>query len=227
MTRQLRMAAAPVAAAGVAVLLTASTAYPAAQFPAQLLAVAVFLGAAAYVAWFLDPAYLLCAGLATMVFSGNWRYFGWPDGVAPDRLFVLAAIGLAVVRAPGARDRPPFRLTWPHLLLALASLWVVVSAAWAGTLGDSGAIFRMTDRLGFIPFLLLAATPLVIWNDRHRQALLVTLVVLGGYLAIVGILQGAGAEQLVFPASSPTRRSGRTPAAGAGRSWRRKPRASR
>jgi putative inorganic carbon (hco3(-)) transporter len=162
-------------------------------------AVALALAAAAYVLWQLPVIYVFCAGLVLSIFSGNWEAMGLPGfPFLPDRFLLIGALFMVALRAPGARNRPALRLTPAHWLLALTVLYVTVSAAAAGTLGDTEATFALVDRLGAIPFLMLLAAPLIVRTDRDRNILLTALVALGAYLGLVALFEAVGAN-LVFP----------------------------
>jgi O-antigen ligase len=165
----------------------------------EITAALAALGALVYVAWHVDPAYMLCGAVAASCFSGNWELLGFPSSVAPDRLLLVAALGALVVRTRAAEDRPPFRLRVSHLLLALVSLYVVTSAVWFGTIGDRDVLFRMIDRLGFIPFIAFAVAPLAFRTARHRRALIGTLAAVGAYLSLTALFETTGATALVWP----------------------------
>ena len=62
------------------------------------------LGSLAYIAWRVEPAWLLTAALLASAFNGNWGALGFPSGIAPDRLLLLAAIGAILVRSPGRTE---------------------------------------------------------------------------------------------------------------------------
>jgi putative inorganic carbon (hco3(-)) transporter len=157
------------------------------------------LAAVAYVAWHVEPAYIFCGAIAASCFSGDWSLLGFPNSVAPDRLLLLGAIAMVVVRSRGAHPRPRFRMRLSHLLLLLVSLYVVTSAVWAGTLSNREALFRMTDRFGLVPFLAFAVAPLAFRTQRHRQALVATLVGVGAYLSLTALFETTGTTALVLP----------------------------
>jgi putative inorganic carbon (HCO3(-)) transporter len=156
------------------------------------------LGSLAYIAWRVEPAWLLTAALLASAFNGNWGALGLPPGIAPDRLLLFAAIGAMLAGAPGARGLPRFRLQPVHVLLLLTLAWAVVSAAMAGTLGRSTSIFVLLDRFT-VPFLVFALAPLAFQAPRHRAGLLTALVAFGGYLGLTAIFEGVGPHALVFP----------------------------
>jgi O-antigen ligase len=175
----------PAAFAGVGVVLALGAL-------AALLAVVWFL-------WHVDAAYGVTAAIGLTIFSGNWAQLGLGGTLVPDRL-LLALMALAVVvRAPSARGRPPMRWRAEHGLLALTLLYVVGSAAWAGTLGSRAAIFAAIDQLGVAPFALFLLAPLVFHEVRRRNVLLIALVGLGTYLGLTAVFEVLGPHALVFP----------------------------
>ena len=155
--------------------------------------------AVGYLAWYAQPAYTLCAALTLMVFSGNWQYMGLPSSVSPDRAMMVLAVVPLVLRAPGARDRPAFRLNRVHLGMIAFIVYLGLSAAWAGTLGDRDALFTVIDRVGIVPFVIFAIAPLAFYRPEHRRALLITLTAVGAYLGFTGLMEGLGVNALVLP----------------------------
>ncbi len=105
-----------------------------------------------YVLWLTPPAYTLSLAIVLLPFSGNWGAIGLPEGVAPDR--IVAAIGVLAVllRAPGLPAGRTARLRPVHAVLAFAVLFVLASAAVAGTLLEPTADFNLLDAFGVIPF---------------------------------------------------------------------------
>ncbi len=156
------------------------------------------LGSLAYIAWKVEPAWLLTAALLASAFNGNWGAFGFPPMFAPDRLLLLAAVVALFVRSPGARGLPRFRLEPVHVLLAVMVAWAIGSAIAAGTLGKSETIFILLDRFT-VPFLVFALAPLAFREPRHRAGLLVALVGFGAYLGLTAIFEAVGPHALVFP----------------------------
>ncbi|MGH2744262.1 MAG: O-antigen ligase family protein [Thermoleophilaceae bacterium] len=165
-----------------------------------LVAVLGLLGAAAlaYLAWRLDPAWLLTAALLLSVFNNHWDAFGLPSNAAPDRLFLIAGLAAVLLRAPAARDRPSLRPQPVHALLALTLLWAVGSAIAAGTLTDRTALFGLLDRFA-VPFALVLVAPLAFRTARQRTILLSGLVAFGGYLGLTALFETLGPRALVFP----------------------------
>lgn len=145
----------------------------------------------------IEPAYTLTAGLALSVFSGNWTRLGLPFGI--DRLILAAGVLVVLLEALSRRDHQRFRLRPVHWLLLAASLYALVSAVVVGTVGDQEVIFELTDKYGFIPFLLFCAAPVAFASERQRGLLLTGMVALGAYLGLMAVLQGIGADALVFP----------------------------
>src|SRR5215207_2512605 len=107
---------------------------PSGLFP--VVAVAIALPTAAYLAWFTRPATLISVSIGLAIFSGNWDNLGLPELVAPDRILLAAAVIGFALRAPGGRDRPTVQLRPIHWLLAATIAYVLGSAIWAGTAGE-------------------------------------------------------------------------------------------
>lgn len=165
--------------------------------PFALAAALVALLSLLYLAWDVDPVWALCGAIATSVFSGNWELLGVPLG--PDRLLFAVGVLALLLRAPGARDRPPIRIELVHWLLALTALYAIGSAAWVGTLGEKTAVFKLLDPLGIVPFLMFLIAPLAFRTARQRAALLYTLILVGIYLALTAVFEVLEIEALVFP----------------------------
>src|SRR5215213_9740963 len=104
----------------------------------QLVALLVFLGAAAYLVWQTGPVYALCGAVLLSPFSGHWSHLGIPGWAGPDRLLLVAGIGAVLLGATGGREREPLRIGVAHVLLFLAAAYAIVSAAFAGTLTQHG-----------------------------------------------------------------------------------------
>jgi O-antigen ligase len=156
------------------------------------------LGALAYIAWKVEPAWLLIAAFLAAAFNGNWGALGFPPMFAPDRLLMLAAIAAIIARSPGARGLPRFRFEPVHALLLAMVAWALGSAIAADTLGKSETIFILIDRFT-VPFLVFALAPLAFHEPRHRAGLLGALVVFGAYLGLTAIFEAIGPRALVFP----------------------------
>jgi len=185
------------AALAIGVLVLGYRDAPAASY--LLLLGATALPAAAYVAWHADPATLLSAGVALAIFSGNWRNVGLPELVAPDRLLIAMAIAALLLHASEARIRRPIELRPIHWLLAVTVAYVIASALLSGTFFDKGALLRLIDRVGVLPFVLFALAATIFPTPRHRSVLLGCLVAVGLYLALTSFFEVAGITALVFP----------------------------
>jgi O-antigen ligase len=190
------------AAGGAALiaLLLLSRAIPSEGY-AGLAAVSLLVGAvaAAYVAWHIDPAWMLTGAVVLSCFNGNWGEFGLPAMVAPDRVLLLGAIVGIALHAPPARSRPAFSARGVHLLLAVTLAWVVGSGVAAGTLpGGGDPLFELLDRYA-VPFAVFALAPLAFDTRRRRMVLLAALVAFAAYVGLVTLLQTVGLHQLVFP----------------------------
>jgi O-antigen ligase len=156
------------------------------------------LGALAYIAWKVEPAWLLTGAFLASALNGNWGALGFPPLFAPDRLLMLAAIVALFVRSPGARGVPRFRFEPVHALLVLMVAWAVGSAIAAGSLDHSQTIFILIDRFT-VPFLVFALAPLAFHEPRHRAGLLTALVAFGAYLGLTALFEAVGPHALVFP----------------------------
>jgi putative inorganic carbon (hco3(-)) transporter len=148
--------------------------------------------------WELPPAATMCAAIALSVFSGAWDRIGL-GGLPFDRLLVAIVLLQFLLRAPGVADLAPLRFRNIHLLMALTIVYVVGSAAAAGTLTDEGSALNLIDQFGVIPFLVFVIAPAVFAGERERNMLLATLVGLGAYLGLTAIFESLGPHALVFP----------------------------
>ncbi|MGN6190023.1 MAG: O-antigen ligase family protein [Conexibacter sp.] len=150
--------------------------------------------------WHVDASYGLSAALLLTIFSGNWPALGVHGlPLVPDRALLALMVVAVLARAPAAATRPRLRWRPEHLLLGLLLLYVVGSAAWAGTLGHRTAIFAAIDQLGIAPFALFLLAPLVFRDARRRNVLLMTLLCLGTYLGLTAVFEVLGPHALVFP----------------------------
>ena len=196
-----RSPAAALAALGVLGLLAALAA---ASPPLALrAAIGLFLGGAlvglAVLVWNVDAAWTLTAAALLAIFAGNWEELHVPGPLSPQRIFLIAAVGVVLLRAPKEVRRPPMKLGVVHFLLATALLYAVVSAFAAGTLLDRQAFFELFDNFGLLPFLVFPVAALAFRTERRRNILLVGFVALGAYLGITAILESVNANALIFP----------------------------
>ena len=153
-------------------------------------------GAAIYGLFRVDPAWPLSIGIVLTVFSGNWSALGAPP---LDRAMLAVGIASLVARqalgVTGLRLRPgPV-----HWLLAATLAYGIVSAQWAGTLGEPDSYFGLVDRLGALPFLMFLLAPIAFRTTRQRAILLGSLTVLGAYLGLTAILETVDANALIWP----------------------------
>ena len=143
------------------------------------------------------PAWPLSIGIALSVYAGFWDVMAIPFAI--DRLFIGIAIVSALVRARIA-DPDALRMRPVDLLLAVAALYAIGSAAVVGSLDDSVSYYALLDRFSILGFVLFFVAPKVFRTAEDRMILLGTLVVLGGYLGLTALLEATGADALVFPA---------------------------
>ena len=192
------------AAAAMALGIAALAAMPAGQvdratthfLPAVAAVATVSMG---WVVWRTDPAYTLSAAIFLTPFAGNWPQLGVPGPLSPDRLLLAGATAAVLLRAPPVADRPRLQITGAHWVLALAAVYGFASAFLADTLFERDAFFKLVDAFGVMPFLLFLVAPLAFRTPRQRHVLLVTLVVLGAYLALTVLFEMAKLDALVFP----------------------------
>jgi O-antigen ligase len=168
-----------------------------ANLTAALLALAV-LASLAYLAWHVDPAWLMTAAVIGSTFNSNWGDLGVPGGFPPDRIILVAAILGLLFHSPQARDRPAFRAQPIHGLLALTLVWAIGSGIAAHTLREPDVLFFLLDRMA-VPFAVFALAPLAFRTERHRAGFLAAMVWFGGYLGLTAFFEIVGPHQLVFP----------------------------
>ena len=152
-----------------------------------------------YIVWEVDPAYAISGVVVLSALAGNWSGVGVPGPLSPDRLLLAAAIVAILLRSPASADRPKLQITGTHVLLALAALYAVVSALFAGTLFHNDPLLRLVDTFGIMPFLLFLVAPLAFRTQRQRGVLLVAFVTLGAYLGLTVLFETVGLDALVFP----------------------------
>ena len=170
----------------------ASSVYP--------VAVAVVLAVAlAVVVWLVEPAYTLSAAIFLTPLAGNWEQLGVPGALSPDRLLFAGAIVAVLMRAPPVADRPRLQISGAHWLLALAVVYTLASAFFAGTLTDNDSFLKIVDAFGILPFLVFLVAPLAFRTERQRHVLLGTLVALGAYLGLTVLFETLKLDALVFP----------------------------
>jgi O-antigen ligase len=156
------------------------------------------LAAAFYVAWHVEPAWLLIATILLSTFSGNWDLLGLPSGVAPDRFALFAATAGVLLRSPALPNRRPLRIEPVHILLGATLAWAIGSAIVTETLIEGDTPFLLMDRFA-APFAAFFLAPYAFRSERHRRALLVSFIAFGAYLGVTALLEVAGADALIFP----------------------------
>jgi putative inorganic carbon (hco3(-)) transporter len=161
-------------------------------------ALIVGLVAAAYVARFLDPAWLLSAGIAADVFAARGARLGIP--VSPSRVLLAAGSLALIARATrGGRREFPLRARPIHMLLVALVLWALGSALLSGSFSNTDSFWEFIDRLGVSPFWMFFIAPLAFGTEHQRRILLGTLVVLGGYLGLTAVFETLHVNALVWP----------------------------
>lgn len=148
--------------------------------------------------WELPPAITMCAAVALTVFSGAWRQIGL-GGLPLDRLLVVVVLLMFLLRAPGTASAPRIRLRNVHVLMGLAVVYVVASAAAANTLTTETGFLSLLDQFGIVPYVMFLFAPAIFAGQRERNLLLATLVGLGAYLGLMAIFESLGPHSLVFP----------------------------
>ena len=148
--------------------------------------------------WEFPPAVTMCAAIALRIFSNAWEQVGF-GGIPIDRLLLVFVLLQIFLRSPGAVRMPSLRLGNVHLLLGLTVLYLLASAAAAGTLGGESGGLPILDEFGVTPFLAFLIAPSVFAGRRERNLLLAVLVGLGLYLGLTAIFESIGPHRLVFP----------------------------
>jgi O-antigen ligase len=171
--------------------------------PAHVLALAAFAGILVIgglcLTAYVDIAWLFSAAIALTLFSGNWRELGFPTLVSPDRLLLIVAFVVFLLRDPALGRRPYVRLTPTHAVLLVAAAFAVCAAVAAGTIGEISTLSPLIDRFGLVPFLLFLAGPVAFANEHQRRILLGTFLAIGAYLGLTALFEGIGLHALVFP----------------------------
>ncbi|HET6999122.1 MAG TPA: O-antigen ligase family protein [Solirubrobacterales bacterium] len=152
-----------------------------------------------YLTAFVDIAWLFSGAVAMTLFSGHWRDLGFPGLLSPDRLLLVVAFVVFLLRDPSLGRRAYFRLTPTHVVLVLAAAFAICSAVAAGTIAETSTLFPLLDRFGLVPFLLFAAGPVAFASEHQRRILLGTFLAIGAYLGLTSLFTGLGLDSLVFP----------------------------
>ena len=142
------------------------------------------------------PAWPLSIGLGLAIFSGHWDTMGIP--VAFDRALLLSGVVSALVRAR-VRDPDALRTRPVDWLLVVVATYALLSALFAGTLGEVEARFALIDRFSLLGFALFFAAPRAFATERDRRILLGTLIAVGGYLGLTALFETLGPSALVVP----------------------------
>lgn len=126
--------------------------------------------------------WLLLLGLAANIFSSQAFRLGFPVG--PDRLLIGGAVVLFLLDP----RRPRIVLDTVAVMMAAFTSWVLASMVWQGTLADPVSLYAALDRV-MVPFLLFAVGAPMFGTPRRRDALLQTLTIVGGLLAVCAVLE--------------------------------------
>ncbi len=118
--------------------------------------------------WELPPAVTMCGAIALTIFSGGWSQIGL-GGLPFDRLLMVIALLQVFLRAPGARHLPPIRIRKVHLLLGLIILYLLGSAAIAGTLGEESTFLSVLTSSDSPPTSSFSSRPAVFSGQRERN----------------------------------------------------------
>jgi putative inorganic carbon (hco3(-)) transporter len=148
--------------------------------------------------WELPPAVTMCAAIALTIFAGGWSQMGL-GGLPLDRLLIALVLLAVFLRAPGIAHTPRLQLRNVHLLMCLALVYVLASAAASGTLTTETGFLSLLDQFGGVPYLMFLLAPAIFAGRRERSLLLGTLVGLGAYLGVTAICESLGPHSLVFP----------------------------
>jgi hypothetical protein len=134
--------------------------------------------------WELPIALMMCIAVGLAMFSGGWKLIGL-GGLPLDRLALLGVLLGVFLRSPGVIGTPRLRVRNVHLMLGVTALYVLGSAAAAGTLTKETNAFALFDQLGLAPYLVFLVAPSIFADRRGRDMLLVTLVGIGAYLGFI------------------------------------------
>jgi putative inorganic carbon (HCO3(-)) transporter len=156
------------------------------------------LVALGYLAWQVQPAWLLSVGLCLSTFNSNWDLWGLPPRLPPDRVVLLAGIAAVLLRSPAVRDRPPLRLHPLHLLFFAVVAWCIASALGVGKLTSGPSPYLIVDRL-VVPFAVFIVAPYAFRTPAQRQILLGTMVAFGGYVGLTTLFESVGPHAFVIP----------------------------
>lgn len=161
-----------------------------------VVAVLAFAVVAAVAAVFANPAYAFSAAIVAAMFSGHWGDMGSP--LPLDRGLFAVGVGALLLRQP--LRRPEIRrIPFTYVVIALAILVVVISAAVSGTITDRSDQFALLDRFGIVPMLSFVLAPFVFRTSGERRILLWTLSGAGLYLGVTALAESVGLDALVWP----------------------------
>jgi O-antigen ligase len=147
----------------------------------------------------VDPAWLICGGIAATMFSGHWGLLALPTTIALDRVLIVTGFVAIVLRLGPSRDRPRLQLRLVHYALAAAFAFAVISMVFADNTGNNVGVFALLDQYGLLPFLVFTVAPIAFRTARQRAILLGSLVATGGYLGLTALFEKLKLKDLVFP----------------------------
>lgn len=136
--------------------------------------------------------WLFLAAFACNVLSGQSHQIGLP--ISLDRLLFPAAFLLTLLDP----RRAPLRTDWLHVAMTAFVLLSATSWVFHGGTSDTTSAFGLLDRI-LMPFLLFTLAPVVLATPVRRRLFLVTLTVVGAYLAVTMIAETVRLDALVFP----------------------------
>lgn len=165
------------------------------------LTAALITGSLAWLAWKVPPVYVVSAAVVLTPLAGHWEAIGVPGPLSLDRLLLLTAILVALLRAALAGELRSHRLTLRpvHWALLVVVIYATISALASGSLFENEPFFRLLQIFGVLPFVLFVIAPLIFRTERDTDVLLVALVGLGAYLGLTAIFETFGPKALVYP----------------------------
>ena len=137
------------------------------------------------------PSLAAWLGTATLVLSIFSGHFG------PVPLNRVALLAFLVAAVPMLRAGT-YAIGAVHAVLGLQVVWVLGSAAFAGTLAQPTGFFALLDEV-LVPLFMVVLAPVAFAGRSDRLLLLRSLAVVGLYLGIMSTFQALGEPRLLFP----------------------------